>query len=185
MFNNKVAARYSKALFDLALEQNILVQVNDDMQYIKEACKVSRDLRTMLQSPVVKPNTKKSVMHALLADKVNKLTMEFINLLTVKGRAGDVEGIATAFTNSYLKHIGVERAQITTAIALDESMRTSVKTVIKQAIGKEVSLEEKVDKDILGGFIIRVGDRQDDTSLRTKLDKLRRKFQENPYIKEY
>lgn len=185
MVNTKVAARYSKALFDLALEQNLLQQVNTDMQYIKEACQVSRDLRIMLQSPVVKPKAKKNVLQALFSDKVNKLTIEFINLLTVKGRAGDVEGIATSFTNSYLKFIGVEKAHITTAIALDEPMRASVKNIIKEAVGKEVSLEEKVDKDIIGGFIIRVGDRQDDTSLRTKLGKLRRKFQENPYIKEY
>ncbi len=108
-----------------------------------------------------------------------------MDLLAVKKRESYVPEIAEAFYELYKVHKNILTAVVTTANGLDDELRKKVYEVIKKGNNSEVELIEKIDKNVIGGFIIRVGDKQDDTTIRTKINKLNRIFKENPYIKEY
>jgi F-type H+-transporting ATPase subunit delta len=185
MINAKVAVRYSKALFGLAQELKLTDQISSDMKLISDTVNANRELGMVLQSPIIKPAQKENVLTAIFNSSVNPVTIQFLTMLTRKGRSADVSNVAEAFNNRYLDLKGIAKAQITTATALDADTRAAVASSIKAAIGKEIELTEKVNSDLIGGFIIRVGDKQDDTSLQTKIGKLRRAFKENPYVKDY
>ena len=185
MQGTKAASRYAKSLFDLSLEQGVLEKVYADMKMIYDVCKNNKDFVLMLKSPIIKSDKKETILKAIFDGNVNKMTMEFINIIARKRRETYLAEIADAFVNKYKEHKKILTAVITTAMGLDADLRAKALEVVKGATKSEVELIEKVNKDLIGGFIIRVGDKQDDTSIRTKILKLNRLFSENPFIKEY
>ena len=184
MQGTKVASRYAKSLLDLSLEKGQLEVVYADMRNVQIACAECRDLSLMLKSPVIKPDKKETVLNAVFKS-MNVITREFIAIIVRKKRAYALEPIAGSFVDQYREHKKILTAVITTAFGLDEALRKQVLDIVKKSSGSEVELVEKIDKSIIGGFIIRVGDKQDDTTISTKIMKLTRTFNENPYIKDY
>jgi F-type H+-transporting ATPase subunit delta len=185
MQGGKLASRYAKSVLDLALEKGQLEQVCADMKLIVSLCKESKDLSLMLKSPIIKPDKKEAILNEIFANKVSTITKEFITIIVRKKREYALENIAESFVSQYKQHKKILTAVITTAMGLDDELRKKVLQVVKDAAKSEIELIEKVDKDIIGGFIIRVGDNQDDTSIRTKIQKLNRAFNENLYIKDF
>jgi F-type H+-transporting ATPase subunit delta len=184
MQGTKVASRYAKSLLDLSLERGQLEKVYADMKNVLDACKESRDLVLMLKSPIIKSDKKEAVLNAVFKG-LSEITREFISIIVRKKREYALEAVAESFVSQYREHKKILTAVITTAVGLDDDLRKRVLEIVKKSANSEVELIEKIDKSIIGGFIIRVGDKQDDTSIRTKIMKLTRAFNENPYIKEY
>ena len=184
MAGTQVASRYAKSLIDLSLEKGQLEKVYADMKNILLTCTGSHQLVLMLKSPIIKSDKKEKVLKAVFKE-VNTITAEFINIIVRKKREYALEEIAQAFVDQYKAHKKILTAVITTAFGLDADLRARVLDIVKNSQNSEVELIEKIDKNIIGGFIIRVGDKQDDTSIRSKIMKLTRVFNENPYIKEY
>ena len=108
-----------------------------------------------------------------------------MQIIATKRREEYIEDIAEEFIEQYKTHKNILTAVVTTAQGLDEELKKQVLEVVKKSYNSEVELVEKVDKDLIGGFIIRVGDKQEDTSIARKLKLLYRTFNENPYIKEF
>ena len=185
MQNSRLAVRYAKSLFDLAFENGTVEAVCADMKAILATCKNSRELQLVLKSPIIKTDKKLAIMKALFAGKVNELTIAYLTLLINKRREQNIEGIAAAYIEKYKSDKNILTAVITTAAGLDEEVGSKVIDLVKNSLKSEVELVEKVDKNIIGGFILRVGDKQDDTSIRRKIKSLVRTFNENPYIKDY
>lgn len=181
----KVATRYAKSLIDLAIEQNILAQIFADMKLINDSCKASRELTLVLKSPIIKTDKKQSVLKSLFAGKVNPVTMSFLNIVTDKKREMYLAEIADSFVSQYKKIKGIKTAGIITAAPLNETLRNEVLQIVKNFTHSEVELHEKVNESIIGGYILTVEDKQDDTSIKTKINKLRRTFKENLYIKDF
>lgn len=184
MAASRIATRYAKSLLNLAFEQGKLEAVYEDMQLVESACQGSRDLEIMLKSPVVKADKKEAVLQAVFGGKLGEMSMKFLQLLTRKKRERYVADIATSFIAQYKKHKHILSAVITTAVKLDDKVRKEVVALVQSSGSKEVAIEEVVDKEIIGGFILRVEDKQIDASLKSKLQKLTRSFNENPYISE-
>lgn len=184
MVETRVSSRYAKSLLNLAFEQGKLEAVYEDMTLIDATCADSRDLVLLLKSPVIKADKKLSILNAVFGGKVGELTMAFIQLLTKKKREQYIDEIAYSFLNQYKEHKNILSAVITTAVELDDKVRKEVLDLVKKSGDQEVAVTEKVDKDILGGFVLRIGDTQVDSSLKSKLQKLTRSFNENPYISE-
>jgi F-type H+-transporting ATPase subunit delta len=112
--------------------------------------------------------------------------MAFIDILTKKNREPLLPEIAREFHNAYNVHKGVGKAKVTTTVPMDAKTRAEFEAIVRKLSNrKEVELEEKVDKDLIGGFVLNVEDKQIDASIRNSLKKLKLKFSENPYIKEF
>lgn len=186
MADSRVASRYVKSLLSLAEEQKALEQVHSDMQLFASVCTSSREFTNMLKSPVIKHEKKRDILEAIFKSKVHKLTMAIIIMLTKKNREPLLPAIAIEFHNAYNNCKGIEKASVATAFVIDAKMKSEMEALVRKLSSKkEVELIQKVDKSIIGGFILNVGDRQIDASIKSKLKSLKTKFSENPYVKEF
>ena len=185
MSENRVAKRYARSLIGLANERNELELVHKDMQNFKDTIKESRDLALALKSPVLPTEKKKAILDAVFKD-VHQFTKAFFDIITRKNRADLLPEIATEFHKQYNILSGIQVAQITTASPLTSEMREEFISLIKRISDKEkIQLQEKLNKDIIGGFVLTVGDKQIDDSLKSKLNQLRRELVQNkPYVKK-
>jgi F-type H+-transporting ATPase subunit delta len=182
---SRAISRYVKSLLDLAVEQKALDQVHNDMLLFSKTVNENRSLALMLKSPVIRHDKKLSVLEALFKSKVSTLTMSFFDIITRKNREPLLVAIAREFHNSYNEYKGIKKATITTAVPLDAKLRTEFEGMVKRfSDKKQVELIEKVDKDMIGGFVLNIADRQIDASIRNKIKALKVKFSQNPYIKE-
>lgn len=181
MLNPKVAARYAKSIKSLAKEQGLLEEVHADMQLIAGLCNEARDFRKMLESPVVNTDKKLSILKEVFTGKVTELTMQFMEIIARKRREALLASIAEAFVLLYNHHNEIHEATVTTAVALDDELRAAFKDAIASAQKGSVQLKEKVDPDLLGGFVLRVGDNQFNASIRQKLNELEKEFSKNTY----
>lgn len=185
MKGTRVASRYAKAFIDLATETGVLEQAYADLNYISSVCKSNPDFVVFLKSPVIKEAKKTEVLKKTFEGKLNKATENFIQLVTNKKREMFLAEIANEFINQYKTNKKILTAVVTTANGLDDVTRQQIIKLVKGEGTSEVILQEEVKKDLVGGFIIRVGDKQLDSSIARKLSNLKRSFAENPYIKEF
>lgn len=184
MEGTRVASRYAKSFIDLALEQGVLEKAYADMKFIAEVSKTNPDFVNFLKSPIINTDKKQAVLKSVFSDKLNKITDAYIQLITAKKREMFLAEIAEEFLNQYNEKKKILKAVVTTASGIDDATRKQVLNLVKGASDSDVILEEKIDKDIIGGFIIRVGDKQIDASIARKLSNLKRGFNENPFVKE-
>jgi F-type H+-transporting ATPase subunit delta len=186
MADSRVASRYVKSLLSLAVEQNAVEAVHTDMQLFDKICLENRPFANMLKSPIIKHDKKKDILEAIFKGKVHTLTLAILEMLTNKNREPLLPSIAHEFHNAYNEYKGIEKATVTTTIAVDAKLKGEIEAIVKKlSTKKQVELVEKIDKDLIGGFILNVGDRQIDASIKNKLKSLKVKFAENPYIKEF
>ncbi len=186
MTDSRAASRYVKSLLGLAIEQKALEQVHNDMLLFSKVVESSRELKLVLRNPIIKHDMKKAILEKLFKGKVHSLTMAIFDILTRKNREPLLPAIASGFHHAYNEYKGVGEATVTTAIPLDPSLRKQIEKLVKQySEKKEVELVEKVDPDMIGGFVLDIGDRQVDASIRNKLKALKLQFSQNPYIKEF
>jgi F-type H+-transporting ATPase subunit delta len=186
MAGTRVASRYVKSLLSLAVEKKALEAVHEDMKLFADVCEQNRALVAMLNSPIIKHDKKRAVLEKIFRGKVNDLTMAIIEILTKKNREPLLPAIAEEFHNAYNDYKGVGKATITSSVPLDKALRTEIEGIVRKLSNlKQIELHEKVDKDLIGGFILNVGDQQIDASIQSKLKSLKVKFSENPYIKEF
>jgi len=178
MKSTTVGIRYAKALLQLAIEQNTLTSVSADMNYLNEIIKNSNEFVLLINSPVIKADKKNAVFNELFKNNVNELTMRFLHLLTNKRREMYIDIIAEQFALLYNQHRGVQTAIVTTAVGLDDTLRKKVYELVKNSVKSEIELIEKIDKNLIGGFVVRVGDTQLDSSVVRTLSNYKRKFLE-------
>ena len=186
MSDYRAASRYVRSLLGLSQEQGALDEVHRDMQLIANTCDENYELVVMLRSPVIRHDKKKAILEKLFKGKVHNLTLAIIGIITRKNREALLPTIAREFHNSFNDFKGIQKATITSTIALDQEMRTEVERIVKKLSDKKIiELEEKVNEELIGGFVLNVGDKQIDASISNKLKALKVLFKQNPYAKEY
>lgn len=184
MSGSRAAVRYAKAILSFALEQNKEVQVNEDMLLIVNTIEESADLKLMLNSPVLKSELKKAALKAVFSDKVSSLSIGLLDLLIENKRLSILNDVAQKYTVLFDKLKGIEIAKVTTAVPLTEELTKQVLAKVKEITGKEASVENIINADIIGGFILRIGDVQYDASIANKLQGLKRQFESESFISE-
>jgi len=185
MADTRAASRYVKSLLDLAVDKKVLDDVHRDMQLFSRVIASSRQFELLLQSPVIKHDKKLEILKKVFKGKVHNLTMSFFEIITRKNREPILATVAREFHNAYNEYKGIGKATVTTAIPLDAKSRGEFENLVKEySEKKQIELIERVDPELIGGFVLNVGDRQVDASIRNKIKALKVKFSENPYIKE-
>ena len=185
MKQSRVTIRYAKALLQLAIEQNTLEQSYNDMVLLDAVCTESKEFSLLLKSPIVKTDQKLSIFKEIFASKLGEVSMSFVNIITTKKRESLLALIASSFISLYKVHNKIETATVTTASPLDEALRAEVINFIKKHGDDNVELTEKVDEKIIGGAIIRMGDKQLDASVSKAISELRQTFNKNLYIQDF
>ncbi|MCX6291255.1 MAG: ATP synthase F1 subunit delta [Bacteroidetes bacterium] len=184
MIETKVAKRYAKSLIDLSRETGHIDAVGADMKLFVAVCEQNRDLTLLLSNPIIHAGKKLSILTKVFEGKMNKLSISFFDIITRKGREAYLEEIAKEFVNQYKRFKGIQTAVITSAVGLDDALRSKVYSIIKTNLDSEVELIEKVDKNLIGGFVLRMEDKQYDASIASDLRKLTKEFAANPYTRK-
>ena len=168
------ARRYAEALFDLARDQGAIEKVEADLDRLAKAIAASGDFRSFLTSPVYGADDKAGAI-AALADKagVSALTKNFLGVVAANRRLPALEGIAAAFRLRLADHRGEVSAEAVAAAPLNDDQTRRLRGEIERVVGKAVNLSVKVDKDLLGGLVVKVGSTMIDSSLKTKLNRLK------------
>ncbi len=183
MLNPRLAHRYAKALLDLAVEKNRLEQVFADMQWLQGVCKASKDFVNLMRSPIIKADKKKKIIEAVAKPHLSEMTFGFIRLLTSKGREYFLPEILNSFVVLYKKHKNINTVTLTTAVPVSESVKTAIIAQVKKAANIEnIELEEKVNPDIIGGFVLELGDKMVDASIAYDLREIAKQFKNNDFV---
>ncbi len=168
---------------DLALEKGELEKVFADIQWLQAVCRSNRDFVNLLRSPVIKADTKRKIVEAVTANQLGELTNAFVKLLIIKGRESNLPEIVTAFIAAYKEHKHIQTVKLTTAAPLDEKTRQSLIDQVKKAGNfQQVEVEEKVNPDLIGGFVLQVGDQLVDASVAYDLRNIAKQFENNDFI---
>ena len=175
MAGARAAIRYAKAILSLASDKHIAEVISNDMKLITKTIANNKDLNNMLQSPVIKSSNKKAVLLDVFKGS-NAMTTNIIDTLITNRRLALLNDVATSYNRLYDELKGVQIAQVTTAIPLTDDLKVKVLAKTKELTGKDVEVKNIVDESILGGFILRVGDKQYNASVANKLNKLKREF---------
>lgn len=174
-----VAGRYAAALFDLAREADALETVEGELNSLGAAVAASPDLRGFLKSPVYdRADQVKAV--AAIAKKAGygALTTNFLKLVASNRRLFALAAMIAAFAALAARHRGEVSAQATSAAPMSDDQIKTLRLEIEAMLGQAVKLETRVDPDLLGGLIVRIGSKMIDSSLRTKLNRLRTRMKE-------
>lgn len=185
MQDTKVARRYANSLLGLAIERQIADKVNEDMLLVATTCKQNRELSLLFKNPIVNSDKKEAIMNGLFGSKVDAVSFSFMKIIARKGREHYLEEIAAAYTSLYKHFKGVKSGVVTTAFPMDAGLRAQIMDIIKRAKGDSIELKEEINKEIIGGFILRIGDVEYDASISNKLKALKNEFDDNLYVKQY
>ena len=183
MPNPRLATRYAKALIDLSVEKDQLEEVFADMQWMKSVCQSNRDFVNMLRSPIIKADVKKKIVEAVTTGKISELTAAFNKLIITKGRESNIPEICNAFIEAYKEKKNIHTIKLITAAPVSEATKNAIVAQVKKSAGfQNVELEEKVDTDLIGGFILQIGDKLVDVSIAYDLKNIARQFNNNDFI---
>lgn len=175
MNHSKIAVRYAKAFFQVAQEKQILEKLRADIDLIFQLSQ-QEDFMLLLESPIVKTSRKKDIFKDLFSIKIDKLTLNFVNMIADNKREAHIPAICRNFIDRYREFKGVKAAKVTTAVPLDKELEERIKLTISKLFNTDVELSTEEDKELVGGFILRVGDQQIDASVASKLRNIEREF---------
>jgi F-type H+-transporting ATPase subunit delta len=168
-----LSGRYATALFELARDENKLDKVGASLATLKQALTDSADLKALVTSPIVSRTEAGKAVGALVKPlKLDPLTAKFLGVLAENRRLGALGAIIRDFNTLSARHRGETSAQVITAHPLDNGQMAALTARLKSMVGSEVAVDATVDPNILGGLIVRLGSRQIDGSIRTKLNAL-------------
>ncbi len=185
MKQGKIAIRYAKALFDFSIEQNILEEAFQDMTLIFNVSKENKNFRKLLVNPIIKTTKKQTIIREIFQKHIHEITLKFLILITNKRRDIYIESIAAQFIELYKDYKNIKTVYLQTAIEIDEKIRNSIISILKDETQSEIELIEDVKKNLIGGFVLKVDDKLFDASIRNKISKLSREFDVNIYEKGF
>jgi F-type H+-transporting ATPase subunit delta len=175
MNDSKISVRYSRALFESALEKKILDKVYNDMIFISGICDIP-EMKEFLYSPIIVPSKKIDIFHKIAEKNVEKITLSFIDLVIKNEREVFLPAMARAFKYETKKYNGITESILITAVKVDPGIRKQVSTLIADIFKTKVELDEVVDRNIIGGFILRIEDNYIDASVKSKLRKIEKEL---------
>jgi F-type H+-transporting ATPase subunit delta len=169
-----VAERYAGSLFDLALQASSVAKVEADLDSFEKMLGGSADLERLIKSPVFSSEDQTRAIAAIVDKaKITGLAGNFLRVVAANRRLFAVPGMIRAFRRIAAEHRGETSADVTSAHALTPAQQTELKAALKSVAGKDVAITVTVDPSLLGGLVVKMGSRQIDTSLKTKLNSLK------------
>jgi len=173
MAGTRAAIRYAKAILSMADSIGVANEINNDMVLIASTIKGNSELNTFIQSPTISVDVKENALLEVFAN-VNGVTKGFFHLLFENKRFEILEAIAVAYSELFDEANGLEVAVVTTAIPMDAGLEAKVLAKIESLSDKKVTIKNVVDPAIIGGFVLRIGDKQYNASIANRLQVLKR-----------
>ncbi|PWJ44093.1 ATP synthase F1 subunit delta [Sediminitomix flava] len=173
--NTRAAQRYAKSLITMAKDQGKLEVVKQDFTEVKDTLLASRELRVVLSNPIISSEKKNEILEGLFKATLDPISADFLKLVSFKGREAILLSISEAVINEYNALHEIQVAKVSTPFELNESLKSSFVQMVTKYSGKEkVLLDTEVDKELIGGFVLNIGDDlKIDRSVKSKLNQLK------------
>ena len=175
MINTRAANRYAKAFLSITNSQDDLTVMFKDMNSVKKAFEQSQDLKLFIDSKVIKDTDKVETLKKVFPD-LSTYSTNLLTHLMNNGRIDLFDDVAKCFVELYNKKMGNQNVTLISASKLSVDILTDIKSKVKSLTSKNVYLTNKVDKNLIGGFILKVGDKQYDASFKQQLKNLEHEF---------
>jgi len=173
-----VAERYAKALFIVTEKRNETAQALEDLQGLRSVLDPESPVGRLLSAPLVSLADKRSTVVKVLEKRVLRSVTLFVDLLLRKKRLNEFETIVTQFEALVERALGIERAQVVSAVPLTDSERKKLHAELERTTGKSIKLAAAVDPRLVGGALARIGDHVMDRSVRSLLDAIEQRLLE-------
>ncbi|ANQ49995.1 ATP synthase F1 subunit delta [Flammeovirga yaeyamensis] len=173
---SRVATRYAKAFVSVASQEGNQDALYADAELIMSTIEGSRELSNALSSPIIKAEKKAAILKEIFSSKVTDLTNKLFNLVVEKNRTSALYEIVIAIKAEFDAVKNIQRATVVTSTPLNASTKDALVAKVTKSTGKTVVLEEKVDASLIGGYILTVGDKQLDCSVKSQLQQLKVAF---------
>jgi F-type H+-transporting ATPase subunit delta len=175
-----IAKVYGDALFELATEEGKAAELLEEFSVVREVFSTNLEFNRLMNHPKLTKEEKVEVLANVFKGQVSNKMTGFLELLMVKDRFNELEAIYDYFTGIIKKHLGIGVAHVTTATSLDEIQKTHIKERLLEVTEyKEMEMEFAVDASLIGGMVIRIGDRVMDSSIANNLNRLKRQLVQN------
>jgi F-type H+-transporting ATPase subunit delta len=178
MKNARAARRYAKALMDVVDERHVVASVAGDLELVEQTLRESRELRRLLDSPVVTPARKKAIFRELFASKIGTETLAFLDLLFTKNREALLPAIVQEYAALSDQRDGIMNADVTTAVELAQPQQERLRAELERYTGKKIRIRAAIDRSLKGGWRVQIGDTVLDASVRRQMELLRQRFLE-------
>lgn len=174
MGSHRAAVRYARSVIDLAQEQKSLEKVKEDILLFTKTIEENRELGLVLKNPIVPSDKKRAILKALFEKRIQPLTFKAFELIVSKNRESILDDIAIEFVNEYNVLKGIAVATVITPYKLGDEQRKEIIKIVADITGLKVELTEELDESLIGGFVLKIGDKQIDESVKSKLANIQR-----------
>ena len=185
MKNTLLIRRYAKAFLEYAIENQMTEQGLADLELLTATLQSHRELRNILSQPFLTKTKKEALINRIFKGKISDKTLNFINLMLDKNRHNIIQHILVPYRELYYEYKNIAEVTITTAVKIDEPTQQQLIRFVKHKINGDIRIINKIDKSIIGGFIINYLDYQYDRSVRNELKSLQSIFNDNLYVRGY
>lgn len=169
-----ISQRYASALYDLAANSQSIDDIESDLNFLKECISINKELKLLVKSPLIASKDKLSILENIISKKsINKLTSNFLKIISMNKRFANLAGIIESFNKINLLKRGEVVANVTSAEELSKDQIDGITNQLKSILGNKISLNFNVDKKIIAGLIVKVGSKMIDSSLASKINKLK------------
>ena len=184
---NILVHRYAKAFLDLAIQNNVVDKVLDDLFLVKTTLEGNKELNILMHQPFVSTVHKTNIINKIFKDRVEKITLNLVNLLIEKNRDEIISNIYDEYYEMYLDYKKIAVVKVTSAIALDEQTTNRIVNILRHKIVDRdtVQVENIIDKNIVGGFKVSYRDYEYDASVVSTLKRLHSVFEDNLFVKGF
>ncbi len=176
MASSKVANRYAQSFLDTSIEKNILAKVAEDFELVQNTLLKSDELLRAVKSPVIKTETKKSILSEIFGKLISKDSISFIEFTINKGREEILPEILEKFESLKDEYTGFVKVDVTTAFEFTDEQKLHLQEKFESHLKKKTRLTFKVDQSIIGGFVAKVGDTVYNASMAHQLGLLKKTF---------
>lgn len=165
-----VAKRYARALFEVAKERGLIDEIEAELNAIVDVVTSNSELNKIMMHPHIAPKGKKELLEQLFQDRVKPETLNFLNVLVDNRRESDLAGVLSAFVSLANEERGIADAVVTTARPLSDAEQADIAKRFGEILNKTLRVHAVVDPSILGGIVVKIGDRLFDGSVKSKLE---------------
>ena len=164
---------------ELALEKNAIDALYEDMHTIGATLAESSELEAVLRNPIIKAEKKGSILETIFSGKVNPLTIDFLKLVAIKNRVDLIGDIAYAYVLEYKEYKNISLVEVTSAVKLDDAQKAKILAIAAKQGATNAEVVERIDPKLLGGFVLRMGDKQIDASILNQFNTLKQELIKN------
>jgi F-type H+-transporting ATPase subunit delta len=176
MADSRILHRYATSLLETSIEKNNLEVVTSDIQLLVQTLERSKELKSMLYSPVVRPEIKLNILKEIFSKKISKDSMDFVEFVISKNRESLLSPIGKRFLELRDDHLGIANVFVASATDFSNEQKSVLQSRLEKILDKKVQLNFKIDSNLVGGFIAKVNDTLYDASIKHQLELLKKQF---------